>query len=302
MDNQTFDITDDELLDVEKLTLEAMANRSTEGLDVLGFGEIGVPLGWPFDEPRMCVKRIISSNSQADIDEMVNGVREYIAGLEPHVDIVPTELRTIVNEHGSTVFYLVQPLIPRDELLENVLADTTPTADHPAIVAVRDASVATAKDREFSLDSQFSNFRWTDDKLSFFDVGTPCRLTSAGEAAPLPRVVLLAIPAIVRPIAHKETLKVFNGLASTRGNLHHAARSLARLGLDDWIRPVVDTFNEVIDDEPLVADDIRAAMKELQKDVKSLKNLMRAQRFWSEKVRREPYTFFITDSFTGEFL
>ena len=42
MDNQTFDITDDELLDVEKLTLEAIVNRSIEGLNVLGFGEIGL--------------------------------------------------------------------------------------------------------------------------------------------------------------------------------------------------------------------------------------------------------------------
>ncbi|MGH1492923.1 MAG: hypothetical protein ACRBK7_26595 [Acidimicrobiales bacterium] len=99
----------------------------------------------------------------------------------------------------------------------------------------------------------------------------------------------------------REVAKVLRGLTSTRGNLQHSAISVARLGLDDWIGPVVDTFNEVIDDEPLAADDIRGAMEGLQKEAKAIKKIMKVQRFWSEKVKREPYPFFITDSFTGEF-
>ena len=122
-----FEISDNELLAVENLLLDAFAARSVKDLKILGFGEIGVPLAWPQGEPSMCVKRLCSSKSPADIESLLGGVRQYIAALEEHVSIVPTELRAIRNVHGMSVAYLLQPLIPSDHLLENVLRETSPT-------------------------------------------------------------------------------------------------------------------------------------------------------------------------------
>ena len=302
MKNHDFDITDDDLLAIEGRLLDAFAKRSIDGLKTLGFGEVGVPLAWPDAEPRLCVKRINSSKSETDVNDHVAGIRAYIAALEPHVEVVPTELRTIVNEHGMTALFMVQPVVPRDELLEHVLADTTPTADHPALVAVREASVATVQDRKVALDSQVSNFMWREGSLSFFDVGTPFRLDDNGEAMRLPEIMFTTVPSIARGLGNKETKKVINGFASARGNLRHAAMSIARLGLDDWIAPAVETFNQAVEGEPLAVEEIRSAAADLQKDMKPIKNLMKAQRFWSEKVKREPYDAFILDSVSGEFL
>jgi hypothetical protein len=302
MNNQNLDISDDELLAVEKRLLEAFAKRSADGLNTLGFGEVGVPLAWPDNEPRLCVKRLNMSKSAKDVNDQIDAVREYMSAVEPHVDLVPTDLRTVVNDVGATAVYLVQPVIPRNELLENVLEDTTPTVDHPALVALREASVAVVKERKVALDTQVSNFRWTDGKLSFFDVGTPFRLDAAGEAMRLPESMFSTVPKVARELGNKAATKVVNDFASPSGNLRHAAISIARLGLDDWIGPAVETFNQVIDGEPLVADDIRGAMDGLQKDMKVIKNLMKAQRFWAENVRRQPYDSFILDSFSGEFL
>ena len=295
-------ITDDELLGIEKRLLEAFAKRSPEGLNTLGFGEVGVPLAWPDTEPRLCVKRLNMSKSKKDVNDHIDAVQEYMSALETHVDLVPTELRTVVNDLGATVVYLVQPIIPRDELLEHVLADATPTVNHPALVAVREASVATVQDRKVALDSQVSNFMWKDGTLSFFDVGTPFRLDAAGKAKRLPELMFSTIPSIARGIGNKEASKVINDFASAHGNLRHAAISIARLGLDDWIGPAVETFNEALDDEPLAAADIRGAMDGLRKDMQAIKNLMKAQRFWSEKVKRQPYDAFVLDSFSGDFL
>ena len=64
MNNQNLDISDDELLAVEKRLLEAFAKRSADGLNTLGFGEVGVPLAWPDNEPRLCVKRLNMSSPQ----------------------------------------------------------------------------------------------------------------------------------------------------------------------------------------------------------------------------------------------
>ena len=143
---------------------------------------------------------------------------------------------------------------------------------------------------------------WAEGRLSFFDVGTPFRLDDNGEAMRPPEIMFTTVPSIARGLGNKETKKVINGFATARGNLRHAAMSIARLGLDDWIAPAVATFNQVIDGEPLAVDEIRSAATDLQKDMKPIKNLMKAQRFWAEKVRREPYDAFILDSVSGEFL
>lgn len=300
--NNNLAITDDELLAIEKRLLEAFSKRSLDGLNTLGFGEVGVPLAWPDTNPRLCVKRLNMSKSNKDVNDHIDAVQAYMSAIELHVDLVPTELRTVVNDLGATVVYLVQPVIARDELLEHVLADTAPTADHPALVALREASVATVQDRKVALDSQVSNFMWKDGRLSFFDVGTPFRLDANGRAMRLPELMFTTVPSIARGLGNKEASKVINDFSSAHGNLRHAAISLARLGLDDWVGPAVDTFNEVLGDEPLVASEIHGAMDGLQKDMKAIKNLMKAQRFWSEKVKRQPYDAFILDSFSGEFL
>lgn len=302
MSSQHFDITDDELLGVEKRLLEAFAKRSASGLNTLGFGEVGVPLAWPDDDPRVCVKRLNMSTSQKDVNDQIDGIRKYISAVESHVEVVPTDLRTVVNDLGATAVYLVQPVIPSDELVENILADTTPTVNHPALVALREASVATVKDRKVALDTQVSNFKWKDGKLAFFDVGTPFLLDADGKAIRLPENMFSTVPSIARGAGNKATMKIINDFASARGNLRHAAMSVARLGLDDWIAPAIETFNEEIADEPLTVAEVRDAVADLQKDFKPVKNLMKAQRFWSEKVRRQPYDNFILDSVSGEFL
>ena len=71
------------------------------------------------------------------------------------------------------------------------------------------------------------------------------------------------------------------------------------MGLDDWLEPVVATLNDVLD-EPLDAATIRERTAKRHKDMIQLKKIMMLQRLWATKVRRQPYDFFITDSWTGE--
>jgi len=302
MEEQKLEITDQELQAVERRLISAFANRSTDGLNTLGFGEIGVPLAWPDDNPRLCLKRLNSSKSQQDIDAMLTGVQQYIDAAAEHVTVVPTELRAIDNDHKATAIYMVQPIIQSELLLENILANTAPVVDHPAIVALRDLVVASIHDRKIAIDSQVSNFAWDEGKLSFFDVGTPFRVNDRGEAQPLPKVMLATMPALLRSVGSKEARKIIDKFSSVRGNLEHASLSVARLGLDNWIEPVVETFNKAIDGEPFTSEGVRQVTEDRHKDMGTLKNLMKIQRLWAEKVRREPYDFFITDSFTGNIL
>ncbi|MEM9131747.1 MAG: DUF6206 family protein [Actinomycetota bacterium] len=299
LSNTDFDISDDDLLAMERRMLDAFDARSIDDLNALGFGELGVPVAWPDAEPRLCVKRLISS-SDTEIESLLADIAAYIAALEPHVSIVPTQLRTVVNDHDRTVGYLVQPLLPAEHLLENVLPQTTPEVGHPAILAVRGAIVNSVADQVATLDSQLSNFTWHEGDLGFFDIGTPFMLVD-GQARPITGAAMKPMPAVLRPVATKEAARIANEFATVRGNLEHAAISVARLGLDDWLDPVVETFNQVID-EPLEAEEIKARLAKRHKDMIMLKRLMKVQRTWATKIRRQPYDFFITDSFSGKIL
>ena len=54
--------------------------------------------------------------------------------------------------------------------------------------------------------------------------------------------------------------------------------------------------------QPLSSDEIHERISRMHGELKVMKRLMRAQRWWATKVRRQPYDTFITDSFTGALL
>lgn len=298
----THPITDDELRAVDRKVADALSARSLDDLNTLGFGELGVPLAWPDQAPALCVKRLLATNDRADSEWLFERVERYVAGLSPHLAITPTELRVITNDAGRWASYLIQPVLAKDRLVENILESEAPAKDHPIVVAVRDACVAVMDDGGVAVDSQFSNFAWDGSELAFFDIGTPFLYDENGRVDRDFGPLLDSMPAILRPLAGREAVRIANELGGRRGNLEHAAISIARMGLDSWIDPVVETFNEVIDNEPLVASDIRDRLSKRHKDMVQLKKIMQLQRAWVTKVRRQPYEYFITDSFTGEIL
>lgn len=65
---------------------------------------------------------------------------------------------------------------------------------------------------------------------------------------------------------------------------------------------MVATSNQVLDDEPLDPAEIRSRLARRHKDMVMLKLLMKVQRAWATRVRRQPYDFLITDSFSGTIL
>lgn len=301
------DVSDAELASIEASIQRALESRSFDGLAVLGFGEIGVAIGAPSDAPVAVVKRLASCPTRAEIDEWFAFLRRYEASLEPHVAIAPTEQRTIPGgPDGRFVPFLVQPLFPREQLVEIILESEEPVVDHPVVVAVRDAALSAVADGRQAIDSQFSNFAWDGEQLWLFDSGSPFLYHADGSPDYELGSYARAIPAVLRPATRRIANKVCLSLGGPSGNLAHAALSAVRIGQERWLDAILETFNAAIVDgglgERIERDDVMKQMAGVQSEMKAIKTIARTQRAYVSMVRRQTYDFFITDSFTGEVL
>ncbi len=298
--DSVFDISDAELGEVERSVALALGRRSVEGLHVLGFGEAGLALAWPGDQPRLVLKRLLSTEEEAESHHLFDLIDRYRAAVMPHVAVAPTETRLITDDDGRRVPYMVQKLYAADALLENVLATASPDPEHPALVALRDAALGALVDGRQAIDSQPSNFAWENETLVFFDIGTPFLYDADGPILEF-GAMLDTMPALLRPLVRREIGKVNAHLGTPFGNLEHAALGLTRIGQDRWLDAAVLCFNERLE-QPLDVATIEARGATFRRQLRFFKQVMRVQRAWTTRVRRRRYDFFITDSWTGEIL
>jgi hypothetical protein len=297
-------LAEDELHEIESRIVNAFETRSTDGLNVLGFGELGLAIGWPTAEPRMVVKRQTVGTPEtvrADLDRM----QAYHDALETReLPVLPTELRTIRLDSGADAAYVVQPLVQRDDLVEHILPTVTPEAFHPILVAIRDAVIRVVHDGPeggLSVDAQVTNFAWTGDSVTIIDTTPP--LVWGPNGGPFYDVgnYLLAIPAPLRPAAMKITRQQGDRVRSATGALTQTCVFLKRIELDEWVDPAIETFNAALP-TPIVRAEVEKLFGEATKNFPLIKLMARIQRFWQTKIRRGEYQYFITNSFSGEIL
>lgn len=296
------EISDVELLALEETIRSAQRARSLDGLTVLGFGEVSIALGWPVDEPRFVAKRLIPVDDAADLDGPLGAIDEFVDGLRASGGkVLPHATRRVRRDDGRHVGYVVQPLVRRGELAETVLTSEPPEAFHPLLVAVRDFVVRCADDH-LILDAQIPNFAWRDGEIWLLDITSPARFDADGQLD-YPNLPLAnqLVPAPLRPALGKASADIFRLYRGHHGALTQVVVFLHRIGAEAWVEPAIATFNEALD-EPIELNEVRARWERNVKEFPRVKKLLMVQRAWQEKVRRRPYEYLITDSFTGEVL
>lgn len=300
-------VTDEELAALEVELQAAMAARSFGRLNVVGYGETGVAVAHPSDDPVVVIKRLPSCVTRTEIDEWFDFLRAYEELLAPFVPIAPTEKRIVEGgPDGRLVPFLIQPLFSRTQLVEKILEDTDPVVGHPMLVAVRDAALDALVDGRKVVDSQLSNFAWDGERLALFDCGTPFVFHADGTPDYRMGVFESAFPAVLRPVAIKAAEKVMLDFRTPNGNLAHSALSAVRVGQERWLDAIIETYNAGMAErgvgEPLDRESVLEQLGGIQRDMKIIKIVGRVQRAYVEKVRRKTYDFFITDSFKKELL
>ncbi|MEM9039468.1 MAG: DUF6206 family protein [Actinomycetota bacterium] len=294
-------VSDEQLLDIEHTIRRCIAERTFDGLDIKGFGEIGVAIGVPTGAATAVVKRLPSSTDRRSLEDWFAYVARYEAAIAPHVTLAPTEQRILDTGDGRWAAYLVQPCYPAEQLTENILAAEEPEAGHPLVVAVRDAALSAVTDGRQAIDPQFSNFVWHDDELTLIDTGSPFLYHADGSPDYDMGAYAESLPAVLRPLTQKLAEKVVADVGTPSGNLALSALSIVRLDQERWLDDVLTTFNERLDD-PIDRAAVMGRFDELHGEMQRIKKITRVQRFWVERIRRGQYEFFITDSFTGELI
>ncbi len=295
-------VSDDELQELERSILQAFASRSTTGINILGMGELGLAVGWPSENPKAVVKRQApgpADQLDADMDRMHRFHDALVAAGAP---VIPTDIRLIGNEHGVQIPYLVQPVVERDDLAENIIANSSPSTDDPILVSIRDTVTRVVTDGQsggLSIDAQVTNFAWDGEKVVLLDTTPP--LIWGSNSGPMYEVgnYLTAVPFALRPVAMQLTKKSGDDYRTVRGVLQQTAVYLLRIDQERWVDSAIACFNEVLD-TPLTRSEVDAAFARVVRDLPTIKRLARAQRMWATRVRKQRYEFFITNSFTGE--
>jgi hypothetical protein len=281
--------------DLDLAELDAQVERAIrlgkpDGLRVLGYGEFSLVLGWPAAEPLLAVKRLPPFRDELQLERYRELLDRYVGALrERGVRAVPTQVRRGGAGSAGLHVYLVQPLVPRDELLNVVLRKAEP--DHAAgllddLVAIVMRSV----DERVGLDAQAANWVVDGPALATVDVSTPLMRDAGGRDAIELELFLSIYPWAVRPALERIAPSVMGQYFEARTVLVDFASNLIKERLERRLPALLRAANERVE-PPISEHEVRRYFVRDRRFWLLMQWLRRADRAWQRQVRRRPYPF-----------
>ena len=281
-------------VDLERLdvTLQAaIAGGSPKGLDVLGFGEITLVVGWPTEAPEVAVKRLPPFPGPARAEAYRALLATWTAALEAAgVPIVDTEVLT-VEDPSEVRCYLVQPLVPRGRLLNEVLRHATPEQADPLIARLVRHVVASVNER-VGLDAQAANWVVDGEELRCLDVSTPLLRDERGRDRLDLGLFLSIYPWMLRPLLGPIAHSIMATFHDPRGVLLDTASNLVKEELDAWVPALLGHAAPHVA-TPIDEAEVRRYFTRDRRLWLLMQRLRRADRAWQRAVRRRPYPFLL---------
>lgn len=277
-------ITDAQLLDLETEVQQALTTGDRSGLDLRGLGVTSVVLAAPAGAPVAACKRVPSFRDRAAFERYRHVVLRNVEELrDAGVDVIDTEVRLVVQA-GRMVGFIVQPLLPSGTMGDAVLKAADPTPDHPLVRAIVHHVVTATGDRR-GLDAQLGNWAVVDGRVRYLDVTTPFLVAEAGELIMDLDVFLQAGPPLMRPIYRREMPRTMKRWLDPRFSLLDLVGNLYKVDLDEWVEPVIQATDGLVD-PPLTVEEARRYYGGEVKIWASLHRVLRGYDWWERRVRR----------------
>jgi hypothetical protein len=279
-------------VDVERLDAtveEAIRLGAPRGLHVLGYGELTLVIGWPAEEPTLAVKRLPPFSGADRLDAYAGLLDRYIEALRARGLLVAhTELRSHPGPHGSVRAYIVQPLVPREQHLNVILASAEDTRARELLELVVD-NVHRCTDDVVGLDAQAANW-WVEEDggLGYFDISTPMLRDRGGREQLDVALFLSVYPWITRPLLARIAPGVMAQYHDPRTVLLDFASNLHKEGLDLRVPALLQAANRRLE-RPLAAADVRRYFRQDKLLWALMQRLRLADRGWQRHVRGRPY-------------
>jgi len=280
-------------IDVDVRHLDATVERAIRagaprGLRVLGYGELTLVIGWPTEQPVFAVKRLPPFRDPDRLDAYARLVERYIEILRQRgVWVAHTEIRSHPGARGCVRAYLVQPLVPRDRLLNVILLGADDERAKGLLEAIVE-NVYRCADYEVGFDAQAANWWVEDGKLGYFDISTPMLRDRHGREQLDISLFLSVYPWFTRPVLARIAPGVMAQYHDPRMVLLDFASNLHKEGLDQHVRALMDAANRRLK-RPLVTADVHRYFRQDKLLWALMQRLRLADRSWQRHARRRPY-------------
>lgn len=270
----------------------ALARGDDSGLNVIGYGEISLVLGWPLGEPNWACKRLPLFPSDAAADDYAATLDGYLAEVRRRgVDVVDTDVQRVRRADGRVSVYCVQPVLAPGSLAIDVVRHGGEPAER--VLADIVESVFSVVDERVGLDAQLSNWGTADGRLSYFDVTTPLLRRPDGSEALDTGVFLASLPWLLRaPVRRLLLPDIIERYHRPRSVVLDLAANLVKERLDGHIGAVLSAAADRVD-PPLTEDEVRADYRSDARTWALLLSLRRVDRVWQQRVRRRTYPFLL---------
>ena len=286
-------ISEPELVELHR-AVERALERGHEGeeLNVIGWGEISLGVGWPSEYPELVAKRLPAFADRASFDEYGETLRDYVRELERGgVAVVETDVRSI--DAGSEVIaYAVQPILPADTLGPVVLAGADPAAGHPLVDRIVDATLDLVSPR-LGLDPQLSNWSWTEaGGAVLFDVTTPFLRDEAGRDRMDFGVLLASFPWIARGMLRRFVApSLIAQYHDPRTVIVDVCGNLIKERLEPWIPRFLERANPRLE-RSIEEAEVRDYYRSDARTWRWIQRVRHADRAW-HRLRGRTYPFLI---------
>lgn len=286
-------LSEAELRELDDRVEAALSSGDESGLPMLGYGEISMVLGWPPEAPRYACKRLPPFRSRERFEAFRETLEDYLEALRAAgVRVVETEMRAIAQGDGTVAGYVVQPLLPSEELAPAVLGGLDPDTGHPLVEALA-ATIAAAVSPSVGLDAQLSNWTWNGSELTYFDVTTPLIWSAEGECRLDLDLLVEAFPALLRwPLRRFVAPGILDTFRDRRKVYLDFAGNLLKERLEGWLPAFLERMNARID-EPLSEEEVRRHYRSDARLWAALLRIRRLDRAWRRRVRHRPYPFLL---------
>jgi hypothetical protein len=283
---------------LEASVQHSLRTLNTDGLTILGYGEITTVFRLDADEGAFACKRFPVFRSAADACNHQALIERYIAALTGRgLRVLESGFVPLENDGGTTVLYLVQPILDPKRIGPVYFKSLTPEAAGDAYRAILHA-VRNCISESLAPDGQLSNWAFLDEGLTYMDISTPFMRSESGDElcdwAMLTESVLSGLLAPARGYFVKKAPETVASYYTLRGQAVDFLGNLRKEGLGELIEPFIPIANEVFElDPPVTLDDVKKYYNDDADFYALLMRLMRINRFFYRHVLRKTYPNFI---------
>lgn len=287
-------VTEGELGEFEDRLDDALKRRSTEGLDVIGYGEVSVALRLATSRGDFVCKRLVPFGSKDEAERAAQLIGIYIERLgECGIEVVPTD-RLILERPAGHVLYCVQSFLPAASLGPSFMRDKSIEEAEPYIVRIFE-HIRDSVSPTLAPDGQLSNWVIEADRIRYLDVGTPFMRDERGRSLFDFRSQTRALPQPIRTIVDRFMLKgILDNYHSTRGQALDFLGNLIKEGLGDLLAPLVPVANHLFElSPPITEKEVRAHYKSDAQSYAFIQAARRADRWVHEALLGKHYPYLL---------